>query len=300
VLSLFFALSVISCLFLFIWFLVKEVIKYNSNPTSAAMGASNRISKPTRENETGLPINITFSKSYDPDELQSTDSWEGGFWEASDPKKLNATLLIDYCDAKGDKTRRGVSVRQFDNDLYGGMVIGHCLLRNATRTFRFDRIKACVDMETGEVVDDIKSYLNDLYEKSPDRLTDLLVSDYIDILKVLYFIAKADGQYMASEKKVIADYLRQLMRDNRLTDTMVNSAIRGVSVPSFPAFKLALGRVLKGGWVDPEKLKECCYDIVKTQKTIHPNEQAALDYIDKKYAAFQKESKDTVSAPQPA
>jgi len=82
---------------------------------------------------------------------EDRDSWEGGFWDASDPHDLDTTLDLTYTDAQGSTTTRVVRTRSFDNALYGGILIGHCHLRNATRTFRFDRVRQAVDTSTGEV-----------------------------------------------------------------------------------------------------------------------------------------------------
>ena len=44
-------------------------------------------------------IKVTFESGgfdeYDDEEDEDRDSWEGGFWEASDPKKLTAHLEIE-------------------------------------------------------------------------------------------------------------------------------------------------------------------------------------------------------------
>jgi hypothetical protein len=210
------------------------------------------------------------------------DSWEGGFWEAPDPKPLNAHLRFDYSDGDNKKTSRSVVMRQFDTALYDGIILGHCELRNANRTFRFNRISNCVDMETGEVISDIRTYLVGKYDKSPERSVEILRTDYVDTLKVLCYIAKADGQFRKEEKTVITGYLQTLIRDARINVDMVNEAMQTFGLPSVQSFKLAVGRVLQGGQVDPELLSDCCKAIVATQKAIHPSEQEALDYIAKK------------------
>ena len=217
---------------------------------------------------------------YEDDE--NHDSWEGGFWDASDPKRLSAHIEIDYKDGDGALTTRSVRVREFDNQLYSGIIMGHCELRNATRTFRFDRIKKCVDIETGEIVTDIRKYLNDLYDKSPERSIDIIAIDYIDVLKVIYFVAKADGRYRKAEKEVISGYVRKLVRDDRITPEMIDGLLKEVDVPTLHGYKLAVGRVLKGGEVDPELLDTCCKEIVATQKSVHPMEKEALEYLEKK------------------
>lgn len=214
------------------------------------------------------------------------DAWEGSFWDASDPKKITAHIEIDYVDGSKSSTTRTVRVREFDNALHGGIIMGHCELRNATRTFRFDRIKKCIDLETGEVVTDVKKYINNRYDQSPEKSTDILTIDYVDVLKVIYFMAKADGQYRREEKEVISKYVRKLVRDERITTKMIDDILKEIDVPTMQGFKLAFSRVLKGGEVKPELLATCCQEIVNTQKSVHPVEKEALNYIDKKLAAL--------------
>ncbi|MEO6049726.1 MAG: hypothetical protein ABIP78_00130 [Pyrinomonadaceae bacterium] len=220
------------------------------------------------------------------EESSDSDAWEGSFWEASDPKRLRAHLQIEYQDGNGSKSTRAVKIREFDNKLSGGILMGHCELRNATRTFRFDRIRQCVDLETGDLVENIGSYLNDLYSNSPERSAEILAEDYIDVLKTLYFVAKADGQIRREEKAVISEYVRKLVRDERITTDMIDEVLSEIGVPTFQAFKVALGRVLKSGQVDPNLLVSCCREIVATQSSVHAMEKEALDYIDKKLSSL--------------
>ena len=102
------------------------------------------------------------------------------------------------------------------------------------------------------MVSDIKKYLNAKYEQSPEKSSDILAVDYIDVLKVIYFVAKADGQYRKEEKEVIAQYVRTLIRDERITTKIIDDILIEIDVPTMQGFKLALGRVLKGGEINPE------------------------------------------------
>lgn len=216
------------------------------------------------------------------EETSDNDAWEGSFWEASDPKRLRAHVQIEYQDGNGSKSTRAVRIREFDNKLSGGILMGHCELRNATRTFRFDRIRQCVDLETGELVENLGSYLNELYSNSPERSAEILAEDYVDVLKTIYFVAKADGQIRREEKAVITAYVCKLVRDERITNEMIDEVLSEIGVPTFQAFKMAVGRVLKSGQVDPHLLNSCCQEIVATQSSVHAMEKEALEYIAKK------------------
>lgn len=100
------------------------------------------------------------------------DNWEGSFWEVQQPFPSKATLRIKYEDGVGKQTERVVDVRQFGTDVNGYILIGHCRMRNATRTFRTDRIKKCIDEETGEIVSDVLAYLREKIENKPVTFED--------------------------------------------------------------------------------------------------------------------------------
>jgi NTP pyrophosphatase (non-canonical NTP hydrolase) len=215
-------------------------------------------------------------------EQNERDSWEGGFWDASDPRDIDVEIELTYTDAEGSTTTRAVRTRSFDNKLYGGTLIGHCHLRNATRTFRFDRVRRAVHIATGEVIGDLRAHLNQLYANSPQRARDTLQEEYEDVLRVLLFVAKANGQFREAEKQVVRAHLRELARDPRMTDEMADRIFQELSVPSPQAFKLAVGRIVAQHLVDPARLHEVCQQIVATQKIVSPGEQEALAYIAKR------------------
>ncbi len=218
------------------------------------------------------------------DSGENYDAWEGSFGDATAPIEVSAHLQIDYTDGDGKSTTRSVKVKKFDEMLSGGMVIGFCELRRATRTFRIDRISECMDLETGESISSVRDFLINKFEASPERVIDTIELEFSDVLKILYFVAKADGQFKKEEANVIAEYLRKLVSDDRVNFKMVDKVLRSYDVPSLQSFKLAVGRVMKAQEIDTDLLIDCCKKIVDTQKTVHPAEKAALEYLVKRQA----------------
>lgn len=213
------------------------------------------------------------------------DAWEGSFWEVQEPFPVKATLQLDYQDANAQRTIRTVSIRKFGDDGRRGLLIGHCHLRDDIRTFRVDRIKQCVDQETGEIIEDVHSYLRQKYENSPEyRLSTFVEAEY-DTLRVLFFVGKADGRLMAVEKAIICETCYELANESGITVDALGKYLAELDVPSLQAFKLAVGRLS----IKPQEHKSLLYEaakrIVGTQKTVHPSEQAALDYMAKKLFA---------------
>lgn len=210
------------------------------------------------------------------------DNWEGSFWEVQDPFPVKAALRIDYEDATGRRTQRTVDVRQCGPYLDCSLLIAHCRLRNATRTFRTDRILRCIDEETGEIVSDVQSYLRNRYEASPEFARDKLFDEEYDTLRILLYVGKADGQLRAAERAIIRDTCRVLAADSRITDDLIDEMFAALDVPTIHAFKLAVGRLSKAPSAGRMALVKAAEDIVATQKTVHPAEQEALEYMRKR------------------
>lgn len=212
------------------------------------------------------------------------DDWEGSFWEVEAPRAVAARLHLKYRDGQGNPTRRLVDVRQFG--AYGPttLLIGHCHLRNATRTFRADHIHEASDADTGEVLDDVAGWLRARYDASPEASADRLADDAYDALRVLLYVGKADGQLRAAERERIAAACRTLSGDARVTPELVGGLLAQMDVPTLPAFKLAVGRLAARDATVARTVLEASAAIVATQKTVHHAEADALAYMRQRFA----------------
>ena len=212
------------------------------------------------------------------------DEWEGSFWEVQQPVPVKARLRLNYVDGAGKRTERTVEVRQFGDFGSSTLLIGHCQLRNATRTFRTDRIAKCVDEDSGEIVSDVSTYLKNRYEESPERTRDRLLDDEYDTLRTLLYVGKADGQLRAAEKSIVRETCVAISKDLRMTDAIIEDLFASMAVPTLQAFKLAVGRLAKRDANSRAIVLAAAEKMVATQKTVHPAEQEALDYMRKRFA----------------
>ncbi|MBP6528539.1 MAG: hypothetical protein KA260_00360 [Burkholderiales bacterium] len=236
-----------------------------------------------------IPIKITVSYEdggygRQPRESIDKDEWEGSFWEVTQPLPAKARLRLKYTDGAGRKSERTVDVRHFGLIGPNTLLIGHCNMRDATRTFRSDRIESCLDEETGEVVTDVRSYLQAKYDQSADRTKDLLLEGEYDTLRVLLYVGKADGQLRAAEKAVIRETCIAITNDSRLTDSTIEELFVSMDVPTLQAFKLAVGRLAKRDKAAQAVVMTAAEKMVATQKAVHQAEQEALDYMKKRFA----------------
>lgn len=200
-----------------------------------------------------------------------------------DPTDIIATLHIRYQRGTDEATERDVSVTDFDPFT----ISGHCHLRGQYRSFRIFDIRECHDTATGEVVekDNLPTYLYALYKQTSRYTLERLMTPEFPVLDILAFIAKADGQMRAAERKVIATACKVFTHDLRITESQANDALNRAATLSLHSFKVAVGRINKlGDEAVKRKLLAASRTIIGTQKNVTPGEQEALDYMAKRFA----------------
>ncbi len=205
--------------------------------------------------------------------------WKEKYWETIQDTPVDASLHIDYCDANGEQSERVIRISQYDGSCY---LPAFCELRNDYRTFRIDRILQAVDANTGEVIKDVPSYLLAKYKSSPEYKLNLVLKKGVDIIKILYYVSKADGQLRKEELHIIGNVIRKIAKDDRLTDIMIKKELNKMPVPSPQAFKLAVNRLSKKNLKNLIVTRKIAENIIGTQKTVHPLEEEALTFISKK------------------
>lgn len=201
------------------------------------------------------------------------------FYDAPVRRKIEKSALIKYRDVNGTATQRQVDISSYTPDGQTGLFIGHCHLRDERRTFRFDRVKSAVDAETGEVIPDLQSYLNQAWDAAPERVMERINDEHYDEISALLYVAKADGTARAAEFEVIADACRQMTGDDRITGAITKTALLAMMVPSVVDFERCYKRLRREKPEAADLVADTCRRIIGTQKSIHPNEQAALEII---------------------
>ena len=216
------------------------------------------------------------------------DAWEGSFFEVEQWHKTNRSVSFDYVDGNGNATKRTADLRAFEVHNPIGLVIGHCHLRNATRSFRFDRMRHVVDATTGELLPNLQAELTRDWECSPAPAIEAIFTQHKDVLRMLMYMAKADGAVRAKEVAVIANFCRELTGEARLDVSMVKEFLSFVDVPTTRAFVIAYNRLRREQPDMAKKTADACRAIVAAEKNVHPSEAAALEILDKPLPALSK------------
>lgn len=210
-----------------------------------------------------------------------TDAWEGSFWEVEEPRPVRVHLRIRYRDANDLQTERKIRVHQFGafgRDRETMLLVAHCELRNEMRTFRADRIEACIDADTGMPIADVIAHLRRAYLATPELARARLEPDEYDALRVLLYLGKAEGLRVA-DKAIVAEACRKLVRETHVSGELIDRFLRELGAPTVTAFELAANRLAARSPDRRIALMVAAKRLVATQTDTQPVEQQALAYL---------------------
>ena len=249
-------------------------------------------------------LNIEYSYDDEKQEKKQKqyDNFEGWFYdEVSDYINIKKKLSIKYKDGQGQVTKRDIDVYKFGRTSYGGFILAVCNLRNANRSFRTDRILECIDLETGEFIKDVASFLENEYLKT-DEYKNIQIKQqkqeekakevkyyndfwdkYNTLLKIIVYMVKCDGTYNKREKAIVREVFEYLENNNELiTDKFLNKVVKNIKMPTERGFKVNVTKFIKENKFDID-IVELAKNIISTQNTIHPREQEMIKFLNKKF-----------------
>lgn len=73
--------------------------------------------------------------------------------------KLKTDLRIKYIDKTGKSSQRDITTKSISMHFGDGTIEAYCQTQRGPRTFKMDRIIECIDLETGEFIEDVYQYL---------------------------------------------------------------------------------------------------------------------------------------------
>lgn len=211
---------------------------------------------------------------------EEKDNWERFDFYSARMLPGKGRYRINYEDQRGFKTEREIQVKRvYEN---GGQyaIDAHCFLRNAHRSFINERIQKAINIDTGEIVENLARDALTQYNDSGEGKALAAIDKEWMAVAILAFVSRADGQMRKVERTIIAEYLKRRCNTVSLNDAELDSAIKSVGDPGHREFKRIVRDLKSAG--DNERLRDpldCANRIVGTQKATAPMEKAALEIL---------------------
>ncbi len=211
---------------------------------------------------------------------EEKDNWEQFDFYTARMLPASGRYRINYEDQRGLKTERDIQVKRVHENRGQYAIDAHCLLRNAHRSFLSERIQKAVNLDTGEIVENLARDAMAQYSNSGEgRALAAIDKEWMGVA-VLTFVCRADGQMRKSERLIVTEYLKRRCPAVTLDDADLDSAIKSLGEPDHKEFKRIVRDLKNAG--EREQLidlLEYAKRIVATQKAVTPIEKAALEIL---------------------
>lgn len=213
------------------------------------------------------------------------DNWEQFDFYRAKMLPAKGRYRINYEDQRGLKTERDIEVKRVHECEGKYAIDAHCLLRNAHRSFLGERIEKAVNLDSGEIVEDLaRDAIAQYGDSGEGRALSAIDKEWMGVA-VLVFVCRADGQMRKAERTIVAEYLKRHCTDVLLDEAELDSAIKALGEPDHKEFKRIIRDLKAAGDRDRlTDLLDCAKRIVETQKTVAPMEKAALEILEEAVA----------------
>lgn len=185
---------------------------------------------------------------------------------------IGCTLAIEYIDAKGEASRRRVTVRGIAEAQNGTLLRCYCHERQAPRSFRLDRVQSAIDLASGEVFDSVTEWL------ASQGISTIARAEATDPLRaaepgmiVLSFLAHCDGDYDPREHAVIRRYVEAAAPGHGLRSDYLERRVRAL-YPDEEMFEDACELVEAQGMAAFTQLAEYAADLVAADGEVTEDE----------------------------
>lgn len=225
------------------------------------------------------------------------DAWEDWDQDLYGPgqrvRKLNGIRLhINFTDREGKRTQRDVTSFRYsyNQESKTGVLYAFCHMRNGNRPFALNRISNAVDLETGEIIQDVGEFLEKEFEKTPSFAVEQFLSKHDAGTFVLFSFAKADGAMRAKEREILLGWAQSM----GLTEPAALSELES-NVRDWYMTKSAFWDAVKSVKKVPrsmdymDALWKASVAIVSTDKSPHDQEKEFLRYAAKQWGISTKD-----------
>lgn len=204
------------------------------------------------------------------------------FFDRAMGRALAVDLIIDYRDAEQRDSTRRITTRSYQYTPTDGLIDAYCHQRRVGRSFLFSRIMGVFDPATGKVVENLRGWLDDQYERTPGAIIDRLLGEHWDALNCLQHIAKADGAFRGKERDIARDFL---VRNAPDAEPQTIDAVIAELIKWYQQSAISFGKHLRQLATSPEGYKQdviaAAEAMVGSDKTTHTAELNALKRLKK-------------------
>jgi hypothetical protein len=203
-------------------------------------------------------------------------SFDSGLWQPDRP--INLLLEVDHPQVDGTTLRGQIRVKRYRLSKQGDQAIlgAHCQLLKRFLDFNSQSLQRCLDLQSGELIDDLPAFLEASHAASQQGQLDRLYQSHQDELAVLLYVGRADGVLQRREKELIAHYLAGRFTGGALQVEEIARDLAWKPVPNHDDFRLATQRLALLDASLKNQIVQLCRQLIVVKETLDGDEEASM------------------------
>lgn len=203
-------------------------------------------------------------------------SFDLGQWQPDRP--INLLLEVDHLQVDGTTLRGEIRVKRYRLSKQGDQAIlgAHCQLLKQFLDFDSQSLQRCLDLESGQLIDDLPAFLEASHAASQQGQLDRLYQSHQDELAVLLYVGRADGVLQRREKELIAHYLVGRFTGGGLQVDEIARDLAWKPVPNHDDFRLATQRLALLDAPLKNQIVQLCRKLIVVKETLDGDEEASM------------------------
>jgi hypothetical protein len=203
-------------------------------------------------------------------------SFDSGLWQPDRP--INLLLEVDHLQLDGTTLRGQIRVKRYRLSKQGDQAIlgAHCQLLKRFLDFNSQSLQRCLDLQSGEWIDDLPAFLEASHAASQQGQLDRLYQSHQDELVVLLYVGRADGVLQRREKELIAHYLVGRFKGGDLQVEEIARDLAWKPVPNHDDFRLATQRLVQLEASLKNQIVQLCRQLIEVKETLDGDEESSM------------------------
>ena len=187
-------------------------------------------------------------------------------------------LEVDHLQLDGTTLRGQIRVKRYRLSKQGDQAIlgAHCQLLKRFIDFNSQSLQRCLDLQSGEWIDDLPAFLEASHAASQQGQLYRLYQSHQDELAVLLYVGRADGVLQRREKELIAHYLAGRFTGGGLQVEEIARDLAWKPVPNRDDFRLATQRLALLDASLKDQIVQLCRQLIVVKETIDGAEEASM------------------------
>jgi len=187
-------------------------------------------------------------------------------------------LGVGQWQVDGTTLRGEIRVKRYRLSKQGDQAIlgAHCQLLKRYLDFNSQSLQRCLDLESGQLIDDLPAFLEASHAASQQGQLDRLYQSHQDELAVLLYVGRADGVLQRREKELIAHYLVGRFTGGSLQVEEIARDLAWKPVPNHDDFKLATQRLAQLEASLKKQIVQLCRQLIEVKETLDGDEEASM------------------------